>query len=110
MKLGRLPLFGVAICFGLPGKAAAGWSCGIDETLLPQVYALEVIDDRLTAYVGPIEAIAGREGATVVGVNAQGNWIVQPRSQLPTRRDSLSSKACMDPPPDKEWLRANRPW
>lgn len=112
MTLYRLLQICVVVCGGLPGLAVAGWSCGIDATLLPQVYALDVIDDQLVAYVGPIERNEGARGAsaTVVTRDAQGNWAVQPRSQVPTRPDSVSSDACMDPPPDEEWLRANRPW
>ena len=95
----------------MPSDAVAGWSCGIDHSLLPQVYALDVIDDRLIAYVGPLESgdNVGDGGATVVAIDAQRTWTVQPRSQIPIRRDSQSSEACMDPPPDEEWLRANRP-
>ena len=106
MRLNRLFMICAAICAGLPHQAIAGWSCGIDETLLPQIYALEVVDDRLTAYVGPIDGA----GATVVAVDEQGNWTVQPRSDVPRKQDSVSSDTCMDPPPDEEWLKANRPW
>jgi len=111
MSLHRFLLVCVVAWFGLPNQAVAGWSCGIDETLLPQIYALEVVDDQLVAYVGPIESGDDGRGAvaTAVVVDAQGTWIVQPRSQVPTRRGSVSSEACMDPPPDEEWLRANRP-
>ncbi|MDJ0710111.1 MAG: hypothetical protein QNJ14_06965 [Woeseiaceae bacterium] len=79
---------------------------------MPQIYALEIVDDRLVAYVGPIQRDDdGRDSdASVVAVDAQGAWTVQPRSQVPSRRDSVSSEACMDPPPDEEWLNANRPW
>lgn len=105
-------LFVCAVAWlGISNQAAAGWSCGIDNSLLPKVYALEVVDDRLVAYVGPIERGENGGGldANVVAVDAQGKWTVQPRSQVPVRRDSLSSESCMNPPPDEDWLRANRP-
>ena len=110
MRRDRLFLLCVATCAGLPGLAVAGWSCGIDATLLPQVHALEVIDDRLVAYVGPIERNKGTRSSTVVALDALGNWSVQPRSQVPIRPDSVSSDACMDPPTDEQWLKANQPW
>ena len=112
MRLRRLLLVCVIAWLGLPNQVIAGWSCGIDESLLPQIYALDVIDDQLVAYVGPIERGEDGKGAgaTVVAVDAQGTWTVQPLSQVPTRRGSVYSKPCMDPPPDEEWLKANRPW
>lgn len=112
MRLHRLLIVCALAWLGLPSQAVAGWSCGIDESLLPQIYALEVIDDRLVAYVGPIESGSDGNGAgaTVIAIDEQGTWTAQPRSQIPTRQDSVSSEACVDPPPDEEWLRANRPW
>ena len=108
----NLLLVCVVACLGLPGQAVAGWSCGIDSSLLPQIYALEVIDDRLVAYAGPMERTADGKGvdATVIAVDTQGNWTAQPRARIPVRRDSVSSETCMDPPPDEEWLQANQPW
>lgn len=112
MRLRLLLIVSVGASLGLPNQVIAGWSCGIDESLLPQIYALEVIDDQLVAYIGPIER--GEDGrvtaATVAAADAQGTWTAQPRSQVPIRRDSVYSEPCMEPPTDEEWLRANRPW
>ncbi len=112
MNLRRLILVCVVAWVGAPSQVMAGWSCGIDGSLLPQVYALAVVDDRLQAYVGPIEKVDDGRGrvATTVSVDDNGKWTVQPRMQPPVRKASVYSEPCMDPPPDEEWLRANRPW
>jgi hypothetical protein len=112
MRPYRLLLVCVVAWFGTPDHAIAGWSCGIHSSLLPAVYALEVVDGRLHAYVRPIERAVDRSGniATAVAVNDDGEWTIQSRTQLPVRKNFTSSEICMDPPPDEEWLRANRPW
>lgn len=112
MRLDRLLPVCICALLGLPGHAAAGWSCGIDATLLPQIYALDVVDNRLLAYVGPIERNEGarERTAAVLAVDAQGRWTVEPRSRVPIEPDSVSAEACMAPPLDQEWLKANRPW
>ena len=112
MNIRRMILVCVVAWVGTPGQSLAGWSCGIDASLLPQIYALEVVDDRLRAYVGPIERVddGRRTVATAVAANDDATWTVQSGAQLPVRRASVYSEACMAPPPDEEWLKANRPW
>jgi hypothetical protein len=70
------------------GQGVAVWSCGIDGALLPQIYALEVVDGQLQAYIGPIERVDDGRGnvATAVAVNDDATWQVQSRTQLPVRR------------------------
>ena len=112
MNLRRLILVCVGALLGAPSQGVAGWSCGIDNSLLPQVYALDVVDGRLQAYIGPVERADDGSGnvAAAVAVDNNGNWTVQSSAQLPVRQASVYSETCMDPPPDEEWLKANRPW
>ena len=106
----RIPLFlGAAIVSLTPNLVFAAWACGIDDSLLPQVYALEIVDGKLNAFVGP----PTREEdwsltANQVELGANGDWTTLARSALPTPASSGSAGPCMSPPPDKKWLEENK--
>ena len=94
-----------------PVVALAGWSCGIDASLLPHVYAIEVRDGHLEAYVGPLER--GDNARVSVGsairLEQDGEWSSRSRMNLPDRSDSAAGQSCMEPRQDTEWLQAHRP-
>ena len=104
-------LLGAAIVVFTPVAALAGWSCGIDASLLPHVYAMQVRDGHLEAYVGPLEP--GENARALVGsavrLEQDGEWSSQPGVNLPNKYDSATGKSCMEPPQDTEWLQAYKP-
>ena len=108
------PFIIVSACAALtlPNNSFAGWACGISDSLLPQVYALDVVNDRLEVYIGPVERTkdARDRVGSAITLDVDGEWTIQSDIELPTRRDANSAESCMDPPPDVEWLRTNRPW
>jgi len=112
MNLRSLVLVSTIAAVAVPSVSLAGWSCGIDGSLLPQVYAIEIVDDQLEVYVGPTEQtkVATKRIGSAVALNDNGDWTVQSRIEMPTRRDSVYAEPCMNPPPDVEWLRTYKPW
>ena len=99
MKSRLLIIIGSISLLIAPSAGLAAWSCGIDSSLLPHVYSLDVVDGQLQAFVGQ---------QTRVTLGEDGEWIVRSSADLPSRHDSVYAESCMDPAPDEDWLRANR--
>ncbi len=94
-----LILIGSIALLTAPSAGLAAWSCGIDSSLLPHVYSLDVVDGQLQAFVGQ---------QTRVTLGEDGEWIVRSSAELPNRHGSVHTESCMDPAPDEGWLLANR--
>lgn len=110
MNLRQLLIFGACSVLAVPSSGFAAWSCGIDHSLLPQVYSLDVVEGQLEAFVGPVRHTPDwqtRTGTAVV-LSDDGDWTVRPNAELPDRRKSVDAEPCMNPPADEEWLRTNK--
>ncbi len=94
-----LILIGSIALLTAPSAGLAAWSCGIDSSLLPHVYSLDVVDGQLRAFVG-------QEAQVILGED--GEWTVRPSAEVPNRRDSVYAEPCMDPALDEDWLRTNK--
>ena len=101
---------GAFLTLAAPTQSVAAWSCGIDDSLLPQVYALEVVDGQLYAFVGPVERTDdwSKRTASAALLGADGVWTIRPNVEIPSTRESVAAKSCMNPPADEDWLRANK--
>ena len=82
-----------------PNAGLGAWSCGIDSSLLPQVYALDVVD-------GQIRAIVGEKASVILGEDDE--WTVGPSAELPVEHTSVYGETCMTPALDEDWLSAYR--
>ena len=110
MNLRQFFVLGTCAALAVPSPGFAGWTCGIDASLLPQVYALDVIDGRMEAYVGPSRRTTDSRtafgNALVLGDN--GDWTIRNDAELKRRHDSINAESCMNPPADEEWRRINK--
>ena len=107
----RLPLFvGACVALAVPTSSFAAWSCGIDQSLLPQVYSLDVVEDQLLAYVGPVSRNSGFRNTvgSAAMLDENREWTIRSNVELPVRRESVYAETCMNPPPDDDWLRLNK--
>ena len=93
----------------LPNAGMAAWSCGIDHSLLPHVYALRVVDGQLNAFVGPFTREDSQtQTAQRVALDGNGQWSNHSRAELPQADKSGFVGVCLNPPPDETWREANR--
>lgn len=96
----------VATALLTPRLGLAAWVCGIDDSLLPQVYALEVIDGKLSAFVGPAKREEdGSFTRSKIELRDLGDWAF---ASFASPVNSGSGGSCMIPPPDEEWLEVNK--
>ncbi len=98
MMLKKLLLVGAYAALSVSNTVSAGWTCGIDSSLLPGVLALDVVDGQLTTYVGPYRGYpeSGTTIANVIALDENGDWEVRENAELP----GGNTQSCMNPPPD----------
>lgn len=109
MDMRKLVIVGATLAMMTPMTGLAGWTCGIDNSLLPTVHALDVVDGHLNVFVGPVrlEEDWSRTAHLVVhGDN--GDWAFQSETNLPAKIHPVAAEPCMSPPADEEWLQANK--
>jgi hypothetical protein len=100
MKPKKLLLIVAYATISVPHPVSAGWTCGIDGSLLPGISALDIDDDQLKAYVGPYRRASDSEAfignALLLGHN--GDWTIREDAEVPRN----SAKSCINPPPDEK--------
>ena len=96
----KLPTLIVSIYLLIaPSVGLGAWTCGIDSSLLPQVYSLDVVD-------GQLRAIVGLKAQVILGEDDE--WTVGPNAEIPAEHYPLFGEACMTPAQDEDWLNAYR--
>lgn len=88
-------------------SARATAPCSIDHAY-PEVSELSVVDGRLVATLGTrfsAPSASERHGRVRLARGADGEWVRVSEPAVIER--AATSGACMDPPPDADWLRRN---
>ena len=109
MVVRRLWIIGAVLAVLTPTTGLAGWSLGIDASLLPTVHALDVVDGQLNVFVGPVRREKDWSRTAYLAVrDDKGGWTFQSEATIPAKSHPLGAKGCMSPPADEAWLQANK--
>ena len=109
MEMRKLIILGAPLAMMIPTTGLAGWLCGIDDSLLPAVHELDVVEGSLNVFVGPVrrEEDWSRTAHLVVHGN-NGDWTLQSETTLLANTHPVAAEPCMNPPADEKWLQANK--